>query len=79
MKKNHEPIEPNELIADGLFDIAKSLRLLGHGNIDRGDNAVGSIEYLVMAMEKSNKQIASALDSVASAIQTLAQSVKDSK
>lgn len=76
MKK--ETSEVNETAA-AIYDLSKSIRLLGNGNIDRGDNAVGAIEGLAMAVKESNNNIAEALGSIASAIQSLAEAIEDLK
>lgn len=58
-------------------DLSKSIRLLGMGNIDRGDNAIGTIEGLTIYIKESNEKIADALGDIADAIRGLAQAVAD--
>jgi len=67
--------EKDELTSEALYSIAKSLRLLGMGNIDRGDTALGAIEGLTMQVKESNEKIADSLSDVAEAIRELAQAV----
>lgn len=69
-------MEKPELIAEAIFDLSKSIRLLGNGNIDRGDNAIGAIEGLVIQVKESNQQVAQALGDIAEAIRDLAQAVE---
>ena len=71
--------DKNEIIAEAIFDLSKSLRLLGMGNISRKDESPGAIESLAMIISDSNKDIASSLDGVANAIQELAEAVEKSK
>jgi hypothetical protein len=65
--------DKNELIAEALFDIAKSLRLLGNGNIARDDLSPGAIEGLAMTLRDTGKELASSLDGIANAITELAE------
>lgn len=68
-------MEKTDLIAEAIFDLSKSIRLLGNGNIDRGDNALGAIEGLVIQVKESNQQIAQALGDIAESIRDLAQAI----
>ncbi|KKL70136.1 hypothetical protein LCGC14_2107940 [marine sediment metagenome] len=68
MSLENDEIEPHEIVADALFDIAKSLRLLGSGNIDRGDNAVGAIESLSISIKEGSEKVSEALNGIADAI-----------
>jgi hypothetical protein len=68
-----------ELIAGAIFDLSKSVRLLGMGNIDRFNESPGAVEELARLIRESNKGIAAALDGVADAIQELAGAVERSK
>jgi hypothetical protein len=70
--------EQNE-IAEAIYDLSKSLRLLGGGNISRDDMTPGSIESLAMLIRDSNIQIADALTSIANAIHELAEAMGTSK
>ena len=81
--------EKNELVADAIYDLSKSIRLLGNGNIDRGDLAIGAVEGLAMMVRDSNEKIAESisyvsdsndkiagsLDNIAEAINNLAQAI----
>lgn len=72
-------VDQKEIIAEAIFDLSKSLRLLGNGNIARIDESPGAIESLVMAIKGSSTEIATALDGIANAIQELAESLDKSK
>jgi hypothetical protein len=63
-------------VAEAIYDLSKSIRLLGMGNIDRGDNAIGAIEGLAILVRDSNHKIADALGDVADAIRALAHAVE---
>ncbi len=71
--------DKNEVIAEAIFDLSKSIRLLGNGNIARHDSSPGAIEGLAMLIRESNEEIARSLDGIASAIQALAESLADLK
>lgn len=58
----------NDVIAEAIFDLSKSIRLLGNGNVDRGDNSLGAIEGLAIAIKESSKNIASALNDISQGI-----------
>lgn len=69
-----------ELIATAIYDLSKSIRLLGSGNIAREDEKYpGAIEDLAILIRDSNKEIAAALDGIANAIDQLAVSLESSK
>jgi hypothetical protein len=68
--------EKNDL-AEALFDISKSLRLLGSGNIAREDTEPGAIEHLDRSIKETGAAVASALGDIAEAITTLAHAVED--
>lgn len=74
-----EELEVNEQIADALFDISKSLRLLGWGNVLRDDHAPGAIEDTGRIIAESSQLVAEGLHDVADAIRELAGAVGDSK
>jgi hypothetical protein len=67
----------NEIIAEAIFDLSKSIRLLGNGNIDRGDLGVGAIEGLAMLIRDSNQKISESIGDVAEAIRKLAQAIEN--
>ena len=73
MKK--EQLENNE-IADAIYDLSKSIRLLGNGNIERGDNSPGAIEGLSMLIRDSNTKIAEGMMDIAGSIRELAQAIE---
>ncbi len=77
MKKEEAAPEKNEIIAEAIFDLSKSIRLLGNGNIDRGDLGVGAIEGLAMLIRDSNQKIAESIGDVAEAIRELAQAIEN--
>lgn len=66
-------LENNKWVASALFDIAKSLRLLGNGNIDRGDLAPGAIEGLAMIYRDKAEKIAEAIGWVSSSLDKVAE------
>lgn len=72
-------MEKPEIIAEAIYDLSKSIRLLGNGNIERGDNALGAVEGLVIQVKESNQLVAQALGDIAEAIRDLAQSVADTR
>ena len=76
MKKEEAAPEKNEIIAEAIFDLSKSIRLLGNGNIDRGDLGVGAIEGLAILIRDSNQKIAESIGGVAEAIRELAQAIE---
>ena len=76
-KSDHK--DSNEIIAEAIFDLSKSIRLLGMGNVDRGDKSPGAIEDLATFIRDSNREIASALDGIADAIHALAEAIEKSK
>ena len=65
----------SDKIAQALYDISKSLRLLGNGNIAREDTSPGAIEGLAMLIRDSNTRIADALGDVADSVRSLAEAV----
>lgn len=71
-------LDQSEITA-ALFDISKSLRLLGNGNIDRGDEFPGAIERLLLEMKDAAGKIAESLGYIASSIDHLAEAIEDSK
>lgn len=69
-------MEKPEILAEAIYDLSKSIRLLGNGNIDRGDNAIGAIEGLVIQVKESNQLVAQSLGDIADAIRDLAQAIQ---
>jgi len=70
--------ESNET-AEAIYCLAKSIRLLGNGNVERGDLSPGAIEGLAMLIRDSNEKISDALGDIADSIRELAQAISDSK
>ncbi len=68
-----------ETIADAINDLSKSIRLLGNGNIDRGDNSPGAIENLAAVIKESNEKTAMAIGDIAESIRELAQAVQETR
>ena len=68
-----------ETIANAICDLSKSIRLLGNGNIERGDNSPGAIESLAMLIKESNDKTAVALGDIAESIRDLAQAITETK
>ena len=56
--------EQKEWLAAAVYDAAKAIRLLGNGNIDRGDYAPGAIEDLAITLKKLGKDVVSAIGSL---------------
>ncbi len=68
-----------ELIAEAIFMVAKAIRILGEGNIDRSDETPGALTTFGFTVTDSSKRIADSLDNIADAIRTLAQEISLSK
>lgn len=72
------PAKPeNEAIAQAIYDLSKSIRLLGNGNIERGDNSPGAVEGLAMLIRDTGEKTATALGDIAMAIRELAETLQD--
>lgn len=71
--------EKDEVVSEALFTVAKSIRLLGMGNIERGDLAPGAVETLGMQVRDTGEKIADAIGQLASSVSELADAVRESK
>ena len=69
-------MEDNDLIAEAILDLSKSVRLLGSGNVARDDLAPGAIEGLAMLIRESNERIAASLDGIAEAMDRIADAIQ---
>jgi uncharacterized protein YoxC len=77
MTKKLETQNEINRVADAIYDLAKSVRLLGNGNVDREDQH-GAIADLAVIIRESNKEISSALHGVASSLQSIADAIASS-
>ncbi len=69
--------DKNEIIVEAIYELAKSIRLLGNGNIDRGDNAIGAIEGHAILTQESNSEVASSINGIASTLNNISESMND--
>jgi hypothetical protein len=74
MKKTEDK---NGIIAEAIYDLSKSIRSLGNGNIDQEDFSFGNIEGLAFLISDSNQEIASSIGGISSTFETVAEAISE--
>lgn len=70
--------QPINETAEALHFVAKAIRLLGKGNIERQETEPGALEELTDAVKESGESISGGLHAIADSITQLAESVSAS-
>ena len=65
----------NNEIADSIYNLSKAVRLLGNGNIERGDLSPGAMEGFAIIFRDSAEKVASSIDGVAESLNNIADAL----
>ena len=68
-----KPSDKNEIIAEAIGELSRSIIYLGNGN-STGSGGFGAIEGLAMLIRDSNQELASSIGGISSALENIAES-----